>query len=150
MKQSFILFLIILWFFPVYSQTGTLEIVITGITDNNGDIKAALYNSSGKNGFLKDLTPAFRKTSGRISNQRSVVKFSNLPYGEYAVSLFHDKNLNSDLDRATLGFPIEPYGVSGNVESMGPPKYDDCKFEFNTSYRKITIQLQTWGAKKTP
>jgi uncharacterized protein (DUF2141 family) len=132
------------------SQTGSLQITVTGIQSTRGDIKIALYNESGKLGFLKSLDTAYKKKIGKIINLKTTVSFENIPYGIYAVALFHDENLNSELDRAALGYPIEAYGVSGNVQTVGPPRYEDCKFEMKSSFKKLDIKLQTWLKKKQP
>ena len=150
MKRILLLFSLLLFVIISNSQTGSMQITVTGIQSTRGDIKIALYNESGKAGFLKSLDSAYKKKMGKIINLKTTVTFENIPYGTYAVALFHDENLNSNLDRAPLGYPIEPYGVSGNVQTVGPPQYADCKFEMKSTFKKLDIKLQTWLKKKQP
>lgn len=129
------------------AQTCTLKIVIPEINSNKGNIKVALYNIDGKTGFLKDLKLAYKKQETEIKNGSAVIIFSNIPYGTYAVSLFQDENNNGKIDRAVIGFPIEPYGISGNKKSFGPPSFEDGKFKINTTYLTLNIELKTYLKK---
>ena len=40
--------------------------------------------------------------------------FTDLPAGVYAVSVFHDENMNQKLDKNFVGVPKEEYGASNN------------------------------------
>lgn len=142
-KITFILFFNFLVFIAI-AQTGTIKIVIPEIHSKNGNIKVALYNVEGKKGFLKDLKLACKKKEAEIKNGSAVIVFSDIPYGIYAVSLFQDENNNGKIDRAVIGFPIEPYGISGNKNTLGPPSFNDAEFEINTSYKILNIRLKTW------
>lgn len=67
---------------------------------------------------------------------------SDLPSGEYAVTLFHDVNGNHMLDKNFFGIPTEPYGFSNNARSrFGPPKFDAAKFVLNQKHQMIEIAL---------
>ncbi len=150
MKRIVILVNLILFGIVSNAQKGSLVIYVSEIKNNKGDIKVAIYNQNGKEGFLKTLDKAYDKKTGNINTGKAKVVFSDIPYGIYAVSLFHDENSDGVLNRATIGYPIESYGVSGNIQTVGPPKFEDCKFELKLSSQKINIQLQTWLQKKQP
>ena len=129
------------------AQKGTLKIIISDIESNKGTIKVALYNIAGKKSFLKDSEHAYAKKAVAIKNKTAVIIFTNIPYGTYAVSLFQDINNNDSLDRAVVGFPTEPYGISGNKNTIGPPSFDDGKFEFKTLNMILKIRLKTYLKK---
>jgi uncharacterized protein (DUF2141 family) len=131
----------------MHSQKGDLHINIRGINSEEGNIKVALYIKDNEKGFLKDLDLSIRKKIVIIKNKQAGVSFSDLPYGTYAVSLFHDINNNNILERAPIGYPIEPYGVSGNKQTLGPPKFDDCKFVINSPDKHLNIDLRTYKKK---
>ncbi|NOZ34151.1 MAG: DUF2141 domain-containing protein [Chlorobi bacterium] len=135
----------ILMFFGMFvsAQSGTIKVVIPKIQSDKGNIKVALYNKEGSDGFLKDLNSAYKKKQVEIKNNSAVI-ILNIPYGTYAVSLFQDENNNSIIDRAAIGFPVEPYGISGNKNTIGPPKFDDAKFSFNKPYLRLNIILKTY------
>lgn len=128
----------------VFGQTGTLKIVIPDIPTGKGNIKVALYNEAGSKGFLKDLELSYRKKEVAIKNKTAVIIFKNIPYGTYAVSLFQDENNNGEIDRAAIGFPIEPYGISGNKNTIGPPSFKDGKFVLKSSNLSLEIILKTY------
>ena len=95
---------------PVKSSDGT---VIFGLFDENTFMKA---------GPLQGM-------ESEIVDGKATVTFTNVTAGVYAVSLFHDKNGNKQMDFEANGMPIEMYGVSNNVMSYGPPQWSDAKFE---------------------
>lgn len=77
-------------------------------------------------------------------NESGVVnmKISDLPAGEYAITLFHDVNGNHLLDKNFIGIPTEPYGFSNNARGLfGPPTFDAAKFVLNQTHQKIQITL---------
>ena len=68
--------------------------------------------------------------------------FKNIPKGVYAISLFHDENDNGTMDTNFVGIPKEAYGCSNNAKGfMGPPKWQDAKFEINDQVITQTITL---------
>jgi len=144
MKTNLTTALILFFGITVFAQTGTLKIVIPDIPSGKGNIKVALYNESGSKGFLKDLNLAFRKKQVEIKNNSAIIIFKNIPYGTYAVSLFQDENINGKIDRAAIGFPVEPYGISGNKNTVGPPNFKDGKFILKSPYLTLKITLKTY------
>ena len=69
-----------------------------------------------------------------IKNETATVTFTDLPKGEYAVSVYHDENANGVMDKNMFGIPSEDYAASNNAKGvMGPPKYADAKFKIETN-----------------
>ena len=128
----------------IFGQNGILKIVIPNIPTEKGNIKVALYNKAGSKGFLKDLNLSYRKKEVAIIKNQASVVFYNIPYGTYAVSLFQDENNNGKIDRAPIGFPVEPYGISGNKNTIGPPSFNDGKFILKTKNVSLKIILKTY------
>ena len=107
------------------NQTFNLTVNITGLESDKGTLMVGLYNK--KEAFLKKQ---FKGDFVKIKDKKSVAIFKNLPKGIYAVSFVHDENDNKKMDTNFLGIPKEDYGCSNNARGfMGPPKYDDAKFE---------------------
>ena len=67
--------------------------------------------------------------------------FSNVTPGTYGVSVLHDLNQNMRMDYQSNGMPTEPYGMSGNDMSMGPPSFDAVSFEVGTGDHEIAIRF---------
>lgn len=106
------------------APTFNLTIEISGFNTNKGQVLIGLYNT--KEGFLKQH---FKEGMAKIANQKATFLFTNLPKGEYAVSVLHDENNNNKMDTNFLGIPKEDYGCSNNAKGfMGPPSYKDAKF----------------------
>ena len=144
MKKYICFSLFILFYVSVSAQTGSLKITINDIKSNDGNIKVVLFDESNSEGFLKNFDLAYKKKEVTIKNNNAVVTFTNIPYGTYAVSLFHDKNNNGEIDKSAIGLPVEPYGVSGNKFVIGPPKFNDCKFKINSSQKTIDIAVKSF------
>lgn len=68
--------------------------------------------------------------------------FTNLPEGVYAVSVFHDENMNQKLDKNFMGIPKEGYGASNNPKKkMGPPDFEETKFQLSGQAQSLEIKL---------
>ena len=112
-----------------------IKVVITGFSNNKGTLKIALYDS--QTNFLS--TTKTIKTVNIIDKQATIT-FKNIPNGVYAISCYHDVNGNNRLDRNGYGAPTEPYAFSNDARgTMGPPTWDDSKFEVKD--KAITIKL---------
>jgi uncharacterized protein (DUF2141 family) len=78
-----------------------------------------------------------------VVDQRVQVVFTNLPYGWYGVSLYHDENGDGKMDVNAMGIPKEAYGFSNNAKGFfGKPDYKDVKFQLNSAEKQITINLK--------
>ncbi len=119
-------------------NSSDLSIHITGFDNSKGVAKVALVNS--KENYKAD-TP-FKGFNFEIINNE-VIKTITLPYGEYAVKVFHDENGNNELDTRIFGIPKERYGFSNNVRgTFGPPEYDEAAFNLNSPKKEIFITIQ--------
>jgi uncharacterized protein (DUF2141 family) len=112
--------------------TATLTVNVTGARNVKGQIRAALFRSG--EGFPSDSSKAIQTQAANIDPQtlRARIVFTGLPAGVYAVSVFHDENMNQKLDKNFMGIPKEGYGASNNPrKKMGPPSFDETKFQMN-------------------
>jgi len=90
--------------------------------------------------FLK-AKPEFSEEAA-IVNGKANVTFKGLPAGTYAISCFHDKNGNNQMDFEPTGMPLEPYGISNNkINYYGPPLWNDAKFNFEEQPLSMSIRL---------
>ena len=70
------------------------------------------------------------------------VVLDSISSGVYAVSVFHDENSNGNLDFTWYGKPDEGLGSSRNAKGfLGPPSFDDAKFNFTNSIDTVKIQI---------
>ncbi len=122
------------------TKTGTLTVLIDGFNSDKGDARIALCNSI--EGY-KSEEKAFRREAARISNGKADWAFKDLPFGEYALKVFHDENGNNKLDKNLLGAPTEAYGFSNNARAtFGPPDYKKAAFQFDKTDMTVTITVK--------
>jgi uncharacterized protein (DUF2141 family) len=124
------------------SGTGTLSIQVTGARNSKGRIALALFQSDA--GFPGDSSKAVHKQQAEIDAQTLSARFvlQGIPYGVYAVSIFHDENMNGKLDKNFVGAPKEGYGASNNPRKrMGPPPFSEAKFSLNQPEQSVEIKL---------
>ncbi len=120
----------------------SLTIRIVGAKSSKGQIAIAVFN--GEAGFPGDKSKTVRTLQAGIDPQTLIaqVTLKNLPRGVYAVSVFHDENMNGRLDKNVLGIPKEGYGASNNPrKSMGPPKFAEAKFQLDQPEKVLEIKL---------
>ena len=109
-------------------ETFTINVNITGMKADKGNVYVALYNS--EKTFLKEN---FKGSIVKVTNKKATAIFKNIEKGVYAISVFHDKNDNKKMDTNFMGIPKEPIGCSnGATGFMGPPKYKKAKFTVAT------------------
>lgn len=110
-------------------QTGNLILNISGFENNEGSVRIALANSKEE---YQTKGKAFRAAIVPIKDEKSQFIFEELPFGIYAIKIFHDENDNGELDTNFLGIPTENYGFSNNAKgSFGPAGWEDAKFKFD-------------------
>jgi uncharacterized protein (DUF2141 family) len=120
----------------------TLTVHATGARNAKGKIRVALFR--GAQGFPNDASQAAHTQAADIDPQTSSaqVVFPGLPDGVYAVSVFHDENMNEKLDKNFMGVPKEGYGASNNPKKkMGPPNFDEAKFQLGGTEQLVEIKL---------
>jgi uncharacterized protein (DUF2141 family) len=112
--------------------TASLTIRIIGARNGKGVIRAAVFRDA--KGFPNNASEAVQTQAAAIDPQTLTAKivFTDLPGGIYAVSIFHDENMNQKLDKNLIGIPKEGYGASNNPKKkMGPPNFEEAKFELS-------------------
>jgi uncharacterized protein (DUF2141 family) len=111
------------------SQLGwsqTMEIVIKNVSDADGNVMVALFSNEAD--FLKK-----RFVSKKVKANKGEVHliFENIPAGKYAISAYHDANVNGELDKNMIGIPKEGYGFSNDaMGTFGPPDFEKASFDW--------------------
>ena len=133
------------WAAPTFAApagTATLSIDILGLHSDKGRVFTAVYCRGV--GFPGDFKKACADNKSSAKGRRLHIDFEGLPAGDVAVSMFHDENNNSTLDRNFLGIPKEGWGASRDAKAhFGPPNYDDARLRLAAGERKlIAIHVQ--------
>ncbi|SRR5579884_994801 len=114
---------------------------IEGLRSDRGQVVCALFDAA--NDFPKRINRAFARTAVHIASGRATCEFPRVPAGVYAVSVFHDENLNGRLDTNWLGIPREGVGASNNPKArMGPPKFAPAEFQYSGASMNVEIIMR--------
>ena len=118
---------------------GTLTFFAGNFSDHSGEAIVQIFR---KNDDVPK-TP-YKQSMGKIKNGKAVIVFEELPYGEYAAILVHDKNQNYKVDHK-FGFPSEPLGFTNNWRMTvlsGIPSFEKLKFMFSIKTFTFSINIQ--------
>jgi uncharacterized protein (DUF2141 family) len=119
-------------------SAATLEVTIDNVKSEQGMLMLAVYDSAG-----------YRATPLRAIAQAATAptfRFADLPEGEYAVAVFHDRNGNGKLDMNLLGVPTEAYGFSlHGPAGIGAPAWPEAKFSVPAEGVQLKITLSNGG-----
>lgn len=150
MKKYYFLYFFILkiLFCPnVFSQPdnkepekiGNLIVIVSGLKNNNGDLKIGLFNSSSS---FDGKEEKFRGATLKIDSSKVEWIIMDIPFGEYAIKAFHDEDSDNIVDTNFIGIPKEAYGFSNNPKIFfKPPSFEKAKFTFNSNEQMIEIKL---------
>ena len=119
-----------------------LTVRVTGARNAKGKIRAALFQDN--KGFPNDPARAVQTQAADIDLQTlsAQITFVDLREGVYAVSVFHDENMNQKLDKDFVGIPKEGYGASNNPrKKMGPPSFEEARFRLSGAQQTMEIKL---------
>lgn len=116
-----------------------LTITVTDLRNANGSLGVSVVNSAA--GWSGEAQPVERKLLP-IQGSDVTFRLTDLPPGEYAVSVMHDENGNGKLDANFMGMPTEGYGFSNNPKVLRKPTYEEARFQLAAEGGAITIRLR--------
>ncbi len=120
-----------------FTNSGILIVKIEGFESNDGFALTAL--SRNEEEFEREEKPVLGGSS-KIVNLKSEFVFENLQFGNYAIKVFHDEDMNYELNKNFLGMPSEDYGFSNNVRgTFGMPDFESALFSFDSTNQIINI-----------
>ena len=122
--------------------TGTLSIQAGGFLNEHGHAIASLFREGDE---VLNLKNAYQREQVLIHDGKASFDFSNLVYGTYAVSVYHDENDNGVLDHNFFKFPAEPLGFSNHFKlglTSGMPTFEKMKFQFSADTGVVEIEVK--------
>ena len=136
--------------FAFAQESGNLTVEVSGMESNEGVVRIALYKSKEvyENFDPRKLPPAggfpaYKGGVAKIGNHTAKWIFQEIPYGEYVVATYHDRNENEILDSNFLGIPKEAFGFSNDARGIvGPRDYEEAKFMFKQKFKTVAIQVK--------
>lgn len=126
------------------TPTYPLTIRIPNIERDRGQVCYTLVNEASREAF----PGPGKSTDGSRADCVPVTKtgvldirLENVPAGKYALSVFHDRDGDNELDTGLFGAPTEPLGLS-TVSSipLRKPRFDECAFSHSGASMQ-TIKL---------
>ena len=139
MNKTILLFCLSIFSTVLLAQTASITVKVEGIQEVSGNMSVAIYNNA--DDFPDNDKVLFGE---RIPVQLETFEyvFKDIPFGTYAIAVYHDLDEDSELTKSWIGIPKEPYGFSNNVEGgMGPPDFEDASFELKQDM-EISINLK--------
>ena len=139
MKQLF-LFPLLCFVQQILAQ-GSVTVHVKPVEDAKGEISVALYRKPSD--FPHPVRVYMAQTPKAVKGT-NIIRFTNLPAGNYAAAAYHDENGNKKLDKNIFGAPTEPYGFSNDARRlMSAPSFDEARFEIrNNEESEIHIQIK--------
>ena len=123
---------------PQKESENAIRVHIAGLNSDRGQVVCALFGAA--DDFPKRIDRAFARVAAQIMSKRATCEFPGVPAGVYAVSVFHDENLNGRLDTNWLGIPREGVGASNNPKPrMGPPKFAAAELQYSGASMDVEI-----------
>ena len=123
-------------------QAETLTVHATTDGPREGVIAILVFKT--KKGFPSQHEQAYRKARIPVTEEGPIVcTITNLPYGEYSLSVLHDVNDNYKADKH-LGFgpPKEPVGFSSIPQKLRKkPRFEDTLFTFSAEETEQSVYL---------
>lgn len=123
-----------------WAETLTVNVVTEG--PREGVIAILVFKD--QKGFPKQHEQAFLKARFPVTEEGAIAcVVTNLPYGDYSLSVLHDINDNYKADKM-LGFgpPKEPIGFSNLDQKVRkPPEFKTALHRFNAENKEISVPL---------
>ena len=123
------------------AETSSLKLTVKNIQSSTGNLFINVFDS--EDTFLGDTKVIAKEVvlEGVLKDGTAEVDLV-LPYGTYAIAVYHDDNANGKLDHGFFGIPAEPMGLSNNhVPKFGPPKFAKAAMKVGEPQQATTIKL---------
>lgn len=124
------------------ADAGKLNVHVSGIRNSNGTVRIALFNSQQAYNVKEGSQYAYRRAILPIKAGTADWALSDVPYGVYAIELFHDEDNSGKLKKTLVGRPTEGVGFSNNpTMNNHKPSFDEVKFMVSQPQTAISIKM---------
>lgn len=125
MKLALLGLLIILTLSQPQNELGTIELVISETSTDEGVIQLLIFDQ--EKGWPESLTDAWKMETIPIKNGIAEKTIKDVPPGNYAITVFHDHDKNGIIRKNKIGYPIDNFGFSNNPSLLfGVPSFEKC------------------------
>jgi uncharacterized protein (DUF2141 family) len=127
------------------APAGNIEVVIKGLKNSRGVVRVALFGS--KETYNNDHNigmGSFRKMAVPIDGNQATATFTAIPYGDYAIKIFHDEDNSGRFATNAFGIPKVEYAFSNDARAVfGSPSFEKAKFLLNQA--SLPMEIKTPG-----
>jgi len=123
---------------PALCQQGDIRIKLQNLrTDVGGNLVICLFR--GEKGFPEDGSKALRIVKTGL---RSEIVITEIPKGEYAVSLLHDIDGNGKMTYSFIGIPKDGFSSSPDGgPSLKKPAYERARFFHDGKESRLQMKV---------
>jgi len=115
--------------------------LVGGLRNDLGVVRAAAFRAD--DGWPFDFGRAYRTNKAKVEKGRARVLLDDLPYGTYAVALFHDENDNGVIDVNFFKVRVEGVAFSRNAPAgLEYPRMRDAEFEVYKGGATLNVTMQ--------
>lgn len=127
-------------FSKAQEPTCDIEIEVIGIKNIDGQIMISI--NRGPEGWPEENFVEQRFIPEFTAPNFTII-FKNMPYGNYAVGVLHDKDNNGEMTKNFIGMPKEAFGFTRDYKVVfRAPKYEEANFEAEIPKLKLAVNLQ--------
>jgi uncharacterized protein (DUF2141 family) len=119
-----------------------LVVHVEGCQDAAGPVRCAVYRDPSR---FMTREGIWQGASAAVKQGEARFEFQVMSGVRVAISAFQDLDSNEQLDRGTLGLPMEPWGTSGEFSAFGPPSWRRSSIVPTSEEAEITIRLVRTG-----
>lgn len=145
-KKGALLFLLLLITAAFDQGADTLIVRVHNLESRGGVLRLAVYDQ--EEGFLQEEAAIASKNILLATTEADPslsVEIPDLPFGDYALAIYHDIDENGKLNTNFLGIPTEPYAFSNDPEvKWRSPRFQEARFEFRQYRQVMAVTLQRW------
>lgn len=117
-----------------------VDITLSGLRNAKGQVLVCLATKPKSFPDCSKDSGAQKKSVPAVNG--SVVRFSGVKPGTYAIAIVHDENANEKMD-LSLFLPKEGWGLSRNPKTrMGKPKFESSAFLVGDAYLVFPITVK--------
>ncbi|MBS9522795.1 DUF2141 domain-containing protein [Litoribacter alkaliphilus] len=121
------------------ADRGKFVIEVSDLKSSKGSLRVILYE---KDGWLTEENVKGR-FDAPVRNGQATVETRSLPYGEYAMFVYHDENDNDEVDFNLFKMPKEGIGFSNNPKiGLSKPKFEETVVKLRENRKRIEVRLK--------
>ena len=121
------------------AQTCHVKVIVKGVKTAQGKVRMGVY-TDGPDFFKKPVKDGYII----IKNTKDSFQFEfDIPYGDYAIAIYHDIDDNLDLNRNLFGFPSEPYGFTRTLKGLSMPTFENLRESLKSPNKTLEVSLDT-------